>query len=51
MERNDYMKMNKEELLSITGGGISVGAVAGIGALITFIIGIVDGYLRPQKCS
>lgn len=45
------MKMSKEELLDVTGGGVSIGVVAGIGALITFIIGIVDGYLRPEKCS
>ncbi len=43
--------MNKEELLNVTGGGISMGTALGIGALITFIIGVVDGYLRPQKCS
>ena len=47
------MKMTKEELLTITGGGtLSVTAVlSGVGALITFIIGAVDGYLRPQKCE
>lgn len=45
------MKMSKEELLDVTGGGVSIGVVAGIGALITFIIGVVDGYLRPSKCS
>jgi len=51
LERNDDMKLSKDELLNVTGGGISIGAVTGIGALITFIIGIVDGYLRPSKCS
>jgi len=45
------MKMSNEELLNVIGGGINIGVVAGIGALITFIIGIVDGYLRPEKCS
>lgn len=47
------MKMTKEELLTITGGsGVSIAAVlTGVGALITFIIGAVDGYLRPQKCD
>ncbi len=45
------MRLSNEELLNITGGGISIGVAAGIGALITFIIGVVDGYLRPSKCS
>ena len=45
------MKLGNEELLNVSGGGISIGALAGIGALITFIIGIVDGYIRPEKCS
>lgn len=45
------MSMTKEELLNVTGGGLSLGAAFGIGALITFIIGVVDGYLRPQSCK
>lgn len=45
------MEMSKKELLNVIGGGINIGVVAGISALITFVIGIVDGYLRPQKCS
>ncbi len=45
------MHMTKEELLTVTGGGVSVGLIAGIGAAITFIIGILDGYLRPQRCN
>jgi len=45
------MEMSKQELLNVIGGGINIGVVAGISALITFVIGIVDGYLRPQKCS
>ena len=44
--------MSKDELLEITGGGISASAiVVGIGAFITFIIGAIDGYLRPRKCE
>ena len=45
------MNMTKEELLNLTGGGVSIGVLAGIGAAITFIIGIVDGYIRPMKCD
>ncbi len=45
------MKMSEKELLAITGGELSFSVIAGIGALITFIIGVVDGYVRPQKCN
>ena len=34
----------------IRGGGLSLGAIFGIGSLITFIAGIVDGFARPLKC-
>ncbi len=43
------MYLNKNELLSIKGG--FCWTIAGIiGAGITFIIGVIDGYLRPNKC-
>lgn len=43
--------LSKQELLTVSGGGISRGAITGIGALITFIIGVIDGYLRPEPCE
>jgi hypothetical protein len=42
-------RLNQIELKNINGGGI--GFLIGLGALITFIIGIVDGYVRPLKCN
>ena len=44
------MELTKEELKQINGGGISFGVLAGIGAGLMFIIGVVDGYVRPLKC-
>ena len=43
------MQLTNNELLNITGGGLSL--LAGIGALFTFIIGVIDGYIRPEKCK
>lgn len=43
-------KINEEELKEISGGGISIGSGLLIGGIITFIIGIVDGYVRPLAC-
>lgn len=43
--------INNEELKSIDGGGISVWAALGIGAGIVFLVGVVDGFVRPLKCN
>ena len=41
--------LERKELNNIYGGfGWSI--IVGIGALITLVIGIVDGYVRPLKC-
>ena len=38
----------KDELCNINGGGVSIGFL--IGAGITFLIGVIDGYVRPLRC-
>lgn len=42
--------LSKTELLSIR-GGISAWIVMSIIGGITFIIGVVDGFIRPLKCN
>jgi len=42
--------MTKEELCEVS-GGFSIWIAVGIGAAITFIIGVIDGYVRPLKCK
>ena len=44
-------KINKEELQNIDGGGLSLLGVAGIVAAAVFLIGVIDGYVRPKKCN
>lgn len=39
-----------EELKQIQGGGISFGMGIFIGGALTFIIGLIDGYVRPLAC-
>ena len=51
MERNDGMNLSKKELLEVKGGGVSLSVLAMIGAGIVFLIGVVDGYVRPLKCN
>lgn len=45
------MILKKQELMAIKGGGISVGLWTLIGAGVVFLIGVIDGYVRPLKCN
>ena len=42
------MELKNEELQNVVGGGIGKWVV--IGGLISFIVGVIDGFLRPFKC-
>lgn len=42
--------LNEVELKNINGGSISIGAVIGISALVVFAIGVIDGFVNPDKC-
>ena len=42
-------QITKKELKEIRGGWSITGAF-GLGAFVTFIIGVIDGYLRPLNC-
>ena len=47
------MVLKEEELISTVGG--SIGKKVGLGiffaALGSFLVGLVDGFLRPLKCN
>ena len=54
MKGSDKMNnLSNQELININGGGIklSVGAFLGVSAIVSFIIGAVNGFLRPLTCS
>ena len=42
--------INENELLKITGGGISSAWVIAIGAAVAIIAGFLDGFTRPFNC-
>ena len=44
------MKIVDDCELTKISGGFSGWAIAGIGVLITFAIGVIDGIARPKKC-
>lgn len=45
------MKEIKEEDMKNIEGGISVWGGIGIGAAVVFLIGVIDGIVRPLKCN
>ncbi len=44
-------EVSKEELKKINGGGISILTAIGISATVIFVLGVIDGYVRPKKCD
>ena len=43
--------LTEKELIKVTGGeASSLGIGAIIGGIATFIIGVIDGFLRPLSC-
>ncbi len=42
--------LNDNELMTVN-GGFSFGLGLAIGAGITFLIGVIDGFVRPLKCN
>lgn len=43
--------LNNKELMDVNGGGFNLGIALGIAAGITFLIGLIDGIVRPLKCN
>lgn len=44
------MELKKEELIRIKGGSVMLKFFV-IGGVVSFIIGFIDGYIRPLKCN
>ncbi len=43
--------LTNDELKKVDGGGFSVGFMIGLGIVVTFLIGVIDGIVRPLKCN
>lgn len=43
--------LTNEDLYNVKGGAIKAGVLALIIGGVTFIIGVIDGYLRPLRCN
>lgn len=45
------IELNNAEMEQVQGGGVNWTIVAGVGALVSLLAGIVDGYINPLKCN
>lgn len=43
-------EIKKDELKKIDGGGLSFLSAIGIVSLVVFAVGVIDGYVNPEKC-
>ena len=44
-------KLETQELTNINGGGLTMSKGLLIGAALVFIIGVIDGFVRPLRCN
>lgn len=44
-------RINNEKLRDVKGGGVNWSLVAGIGAVASFLVGLIDGFINPKKCN
>lgn len=44
-------ELSKQELMNVKGGGISIGVAMVITAISTFVVGFIDGIIRPLRCN
>ena len=45
------LEIKNDDLKNIKGGGISIWGGIGIASGIIFLIGVIDGFVRPLKCN
>lgn len=43
--------LTDNDMKKIEGGGLNIGLWLGIGAGVSFLIGLIDGIIRPLKCN
>ena len=44
-------KLSENNLKNVKGGGVNWTLMAGIGAVASFVIGVIDGLINPKKCN
>lgn len=50
-ECDDVKQLETEELKHVYGGEIHIGIILGIGSIVSFVIGVIDGFVHPKVCK
>lgn len=45
------INLEDEELKKVNGGGLSLWSAIGIVTGVIFVIGVIDGFVRPLSCN
>ena len=45
------IELRKEDMLNVNGGANAILITTIIGTIITFIVGTLKGYYKPEKCN
>lgn len=45
------INLEDEELKKVNGGGLSLWGAIGIVTGVIFVIGVIDGFVRPLSCN
>ncbi len=45
------LEIDNKDLKNINGGGLSIWGGVGLVGGIIFLIGLIDGFVRPLKCN
>ena len=44
------MELTKDEMMNVS-GGLGAWGIAGIIGAVIFLVGVIDGYVRPLNCN
>ena len=51
LKRKEEIMLSNEDLYDVKAGAIKASVLGLIIAGITFVVGVIDGYIRPLKCN
>ena len=45
------MELTNKEMYNVSGGGLSLAALAALASSVIFFIGTISGFTNPSKCN
>jgi len=50
-KKGEKMVLSDKELTDTIGGSVKYGWFVALGGLVTILVGMIDGYIRPLSCN